>query len=568
MSNLEAHQFSAWLMRTCKGAVRLGGRAAAWLVEGGRWEKIILLSLILLIPFLAFYNLEFNPRSWHDEGSYLTLAKTLVEEGIYAIKTSDGYQTFGAVQSVGPTVILPIALIFRFFGIGLVQARIIAGIYILFTLIVIYLSAKFLFNPRTGLFAIILVIMSPAVSFLLFGRQVLGDIPAIGLFLAGWLLWAKGLKSRNYLFYLISGLFIGAAMITKSQYLIMGFGTIVLLSLLDIFYFRQGQFKGLGFTLFVALSSFVAWTGWQLLYFGSEIFTENSLNLRLLASSTTGFYIKNTIEAFQYLVGSGSGHFYLFWGFLALVYVGFLSLSRDIEGLKMAFLWAFTILWLSYYTFWIIPWPPYIIAPSIVVGIFVAKLLDDLLRSFTNSSRNLWEEIKQIKFGEKKLSTQSMTTLGTLVALLVMGFYIGFNLQSTIRMDILDRIGQRSVSFRGAGQFSNPQRMADYLNETVAQDSVIETWERELGVLTDHNYHYPDQSILAQTHASVHRGEDFDYVLKSDYFSDFKPKYVVIGWWARLYHIYDENYINMNGELVATIGTNDWRYDVYQLNSP
>ena len=40
------------------------------------------------------------------------------------------------------------------------------------------------------------------------------------------------------------------------------------------------------------------------------------------------------------------------------------------------------------------------------------------------------------------------------------------------------------------------RQMADYLNANVPQDVLVETWEPEMGFLTNHNYHFPPQSLL------------------------------------------------------------------------
>ena len=87
-----------------------------WLSANKHAEKIILLGFIIGLPILVFYNLGINPRPWHDEGANLGLARTLAEDGVYASRNSDGYQTFGAVQSIGPTVVVPVAISHKLFG--------------------------------------------------------------------------------------------------------------------------------------------------------------------------------------------------------------------------------------------------------------------------------------------------------------------------------------------------------------------------------------------------------------------------------------------------------------------
>src|SRR5512141_3021366 len=86
--------------------------------SAGVWLRA---TMLVALCFLALIHLDTTPRPWHDEGGSLSLAKTLAEDGVYAVRTSDGYQTFGFVQSVGPLVVLPIAASFRLFGAGLLQ---------------------------------------------------------------------------------------------------------------------------------------------------------------------------------------------------------------------------------------------------------------------------------------------------------------------------------------------------------------------------------------------------------------------------------------------------------------
>jgi len=41
-----------------------------------------------------------------------------------------------------------------------------------------------------------------------------------------------------------------------------------------------------------------------------------------------------------------------------------------------------------------------------------------------------------------------------------------------------------------------PLVMAKYMDDNIPKDALIETWEPEMGFLTDHNYHYPPQILL------------------------------------------------------------------------
>ena len=216
-----------------------------WFKRNDRGEKIVAVVVLALAAFCLFYNLGLNPRPWQDEGSAAGIAKSLVQNGVYAIKSSDGYQTFGGVQSVGPTVVLPLALAYRIWGVGLVQGRLVMALYAVITLILFYFCAQTLFNRRVAIISVILVIGSQAVGYFIFGRPVLGEVPALGFFLGGWLVWDQAVRRNKTWLAVPAGLLFGLAMVTKSYYLIMVTGTVFLLMILDRFFYRQRRFRNL-----------------------------------------------------------------------------------------------------------------------------------------------------------------------------------------------------------------------------------------------------------------------------------------------------------------------------------
>jgi 4-amino-4-deoxy-L-arabinose transferase-like glycosyltransferase len=546
--------------RAHRGLPRLLTRLAT----SARLARLVVLGFFLLAALLLFYNLNYNPRSWHDEGAALSLAKTLAQDGVYAVRTSQGYQTFGPVQSAGPTLIVPIALAFRLMGAGLVQARLVAAIYALLALVVFYWCGQVLFGRWAGLIAMVLLLASPNVGYLLFGRQVLGEVPALGFFLAGWLVWARGLRMNRAWLYPLAGLLIGGAMLTKTQYVVMGFGTIGLLFVLDLFYFHQGTLKGLIVVGALALVCVIGWWGWQIQYFGLATFQENADKLAQLASSTSGFHLSTTIDALQTLFGS-SNPVYFFWLIPALPYVGFLCLGRSRQNVILAFLLIFCCSWLAYFTFWIIPWQRYALAPLAVAALFVAKLYYDLARGSVATWRNLWQEMTPLRRAAAPLSPQALVTLGALVATVTMGLLTLNQFQKVVRSDVLDKYGQSSEAVRSAPLLQVPHEVAAFLDQQVPKTAVIETWERELGILTDHQYHYPDQSLLARADMAIYHNGPRDYALGADYFNSVRPDYVIIGFYGRFNQIYDMAYLAQHSDLVATIGPSDWGYDIYKL---
>lgn len=539
------------------------------LIKKFNWEQFFLVMLVLISPILVFYNLELNPRPWHDEGSYLTLAKTLSEDGIYAVRNSDGYQTFGPVQSIGPTVILPVALVYKYFGAGLLQGRIVSAAYALITLWVFFFAGYFLFGKRVALLAFVIMLGSPAASYLINGRQVLGEAPAIGFFLAGWLTWAHGVNNGKKWLFFLAGIFLGLAMITKSQYVILGMATLGLLVILDFVYYRQRMYMWLIVIGAIAVGCVVGWNIWQINYFGINVFQENAQKMGVLAKSTVGLNLHSIIDAVRFLLGIGSGHYYFFWGWPALLYVGFLSIKRDRQGLILSFLTVFTVLWILYFSFWIIPWYRYFFPAAVLTALFVAKLFFDLFDGLKTLGPDLLEEMRQLNLKSSiTMSPRLLISMGTLAGLMTMTFGLVYQLQKVVRSDVFDTYGADEILNSSPPQFYAPQEVANFLNQNVEKGKIVETWERELGILTDQNYHYPDQVNLAQVHLRLYRGGNNEYGLDEDYFMQAHPDYLVIGWYSRLNNIYSPDAVNTFGEKIASFGSGEWRYDVYKINVP
>lgn len=516
--------------------------------------------------FLLFYNLPVNPRPWHDEGAALTVAKTLVEDGYYGVRTSEGYQTFGPVQSVGPTVLLPIALTFRLFGVGLLAGRVVAAAFALGTLVLFYLAARRLFGRRAAWLGTVLMVSSPTVNFIHWGRQALGEIPAFGFLLAGWLVWSGGACGKPRVRHLLAGLLWGAAIVTKSHYLITILGTAALLALLDLLHYRTGAWRGLLVAAVAALACVAAWWGWQMLYFGMPTFRENAAKLAELGARTSGFSPTTSLDALRSIVGA-SGPLYYFWFLPGFVYACLIAVGKQDGDLSLHFLIIFVILVLSYYLLISNPWSHYALPAFAILGILVGKMLGDLLQALVLAAPTLRRHVAEALRLRQHLALEDTLTLGTLVAVATMTLLMAGQFQSLVRIDVLDRAGLGSAP-RRIPQLQAPYQAASLLSALAQGGAVVDTWERELGILTTVTFHYPDQSLLAPAHAAIYRGGPHDYALGEDYFREHRPTFVVVGWFARWLGAYDMDYLRQNARLVGSVGEGEWRYDIYRWSAP
>ena len=233
-----------------------------------------------------------------------------------------------------------------------------------------------------------------------------------------------------------------------------------------------------------------------------------------MASASSGLNRTWIGDAIKLLVGPGASYLYFFWGFISLLYVFLLGLRRTRDAFLLAFVWLFTVLWLAYFVFWILPIPRYLLPAAALTALFVAKLVYDLIRGFVaDEPRTTGRRCASICLGRAELTPSTLMTLGTLVGLTSFALLAGYGLQRTVREDVLDKVGVQSAVVLTPPQLEAPQQVAEFLNQNIDGNEIVETWERELGILTNHNYHYPDQLMLAKIDNARYRGGDQNYSL-------------------------------------------------------
>jgi 4-amino-4-deoxy-L-arabinose transferase-like glycosyltransferase len=186
-------------------------------------ERVAALVLIGTIVLLALVNLPYAPRTWFDEGSHLHVPETLIRYGVYADISSEGFRYFGPTIGVGPTVMIPIALVFRLVGIDLLAARLVIVVYLLAALWIFYRLAHRLHGKSLALLTVLLLIASRTRGFegmIEYGRQVLGEVPGLAWLGVGLLAYTSAVlhpdhRRRNAL---LAGIGFGLALITKNQF--------------------------------------------------------------------------------------------------------------------------------------------------------------------------------------------------------------------------------------------------------------------------------------------------------------------------------------------------------------
>lgn len=435
-------------------------------IAGRFWERAALGGLILLILVLALFNLPYAPRTWFDEGSHLHVPKTLVQYGVYADISSEGFRYFGPTVGVGPTVMLPIAGVFKLVGPGLLQGRLVIVAYLLLALCAAYLLARRLHGGRLALLTLALLLASRTLRYegiVEYGRQVLGEVPGVAFLFLGVLLWlraldhsqqAKGREQSSITYSALAGLGFGLALVTKNQFVLIVPPTLALLALLDWRYYRAGNWWLRSLPLLIACACFGLWTLAQLQFLGPGSFAANlALTRKAAGGAIFVFDPEATRRAVVYLVQAYGGLL-----LPALAYGLWRCRTRSPRALAELLIVLLPTLWIAWYLV-SLGWPRYAF-PAVAFGaLAVARMLADLFA---------WLQ-KRLPLAAWALAAYSTIAV---VAPLALTTQVVFSPDDSA------------------------QRIAAYLDANIPTDTIVETWEPELGVLTDHRYHYPPIELL------------------------------------------------------------------------
>lgn len=489
---------------------------------------------LLAVYFLVFHNLTRFPATWFDEGSHLHVPKTLVRYGVYADISSEGFRYYGPTIGVGPTVMLPVAAMFKVFGIGLFQARLVIALYLIAAVYVFYRLVEHLSGKWMALVAAALIISSRSVLLLNYGRQLLGEVPGLFFLVLGFYLWfSRWEDDKNWKRLSLIGLLFGLAMITKYQYLLFLAPTLIFSWFLDMFYYKTSAHRNFLIPGLVAAGSFGLWQFFTLQYLGPATVMEN---LALMRASAEGAAFN--FNWFQLGTNFGeltSRSVYLGALLPAVIYGFFLSMPRTQAGQKWSIIFLLMVLNLAWFVVFSIGWIRYAFLGLTFAGIFIARLFYDLTGGLkVERSTGYFRAFFQ---GRNALSLAVMFWLLAIIVL-------------PMAKNVME------IAFP---QPDSVRKMASYLNENIPQTALIETWDPEMGFMTDHNYHYPPNALLAIAIDQVnYEGEPvkdhYDFVQKEH------PDYLLVGEFSKWTEIYSPEELVGQYEWVVTFGD----YELYK----
>ncbi|MBX3176877.1 MAG: glycosyltransferase family 39 protein [Candidatus Hydrogenedentes bacterium] len=184
----------------------------------GAWGRpgLALVAVLVATAVLLSARVSIYPWAAPDEVHHLVVARNLALHGSYASGHPDaGFLYFDSFDSVGPTVIAPIALAFRAFGLDLAVARHVMVAFFLLLCLAQYFLARRLFAPWTAVASVALLVGTVSSTYL--GRTLYGEVPAYAFLLLGLLAWGAALERPRAMGYgLLAGFLVAAAVLTKT----------------------------------------------------------------------------------------------------------------------------------------------------------------------------------------------------------------------------------------------------------------------------------------------------------------------------------------------------------------
>jgi hypothetical protein len=221
------------------------------------------------------------------------------------------------------------------------------------------------------------------------------------------------------------------------------------------------------------------------------------------------------------------------FGLPGMLYIVGSSLQKREESEHhQVFLVTFTIVWLGWYTFLSIGWVRYAFVPAAMSTIFTARLLADL-----------WEWINQHHqacLQRLALDPRHLAVGGMTVMLILSGM-----------LPLVKEIVQSPDK--------GLRELAHYLNTNVPDDVVIESWEWEVDLLTEHIYHHPPYEVTNAYTEQIW----YDVPVPANMY-DFqasRPVYLIVGPFAKWTGLYPRDFLEEKCTLLVSAG----EYDLYQV---
>src|SRR5688500_7619127 len=464
----------------------------------------------VLIVVCLTVNLGSTPPPWWDEGWTMSVARNWVTEGNYG-RLLDGQPAPRGLEAAFP-VTATVALSFSLFGVGVIQARLVAVIFTLAALALLYELARRFYNRSIAIATLlVLIFMSGQVDInpLIAGRQVLAEIPALCFLLAGYLCFI--LAEKHLLLFMPAVVcFWSVALFTKAQVRPFWAAAMLLPAVLMLLRHRWRSAGMFGVGLIGAPALYLCWE-----YVFARILPSSSVTglarvIALVWLKETRLFILTDI--LHYGIPTLFGVCWSLWRILKDKN----QLQSHTDVVRFSFL-VLAGSWFVWYITLSLAWVRYIFPAVFLGSIFAAAMLDAWTNHF-----NLAYTIERAGTALTKLRfrAQNLTALAAIVLVAM-------------------SVGQTLTVLYGAYIVEADSSIDDtlhFLNTATPPNALIETYETELFFRLNRRYHYPPD----QVHVDLIRRNSFGERVRIDYdplVTD--PDYLVVGPQSKFWDFYD-----------------------------
>lgn len=499
-------------------------------------ERAAIVGAVALILFIMLYRLDQYPSPWYDEGAFLKVAKNLALNGVYADYSSEGNRYLGPVVSTGPTVLLPIAVLYKLVGVTVLGARLLMVLYSLLLLWLIYrLSRRIGTSVGMAVLTVVLIVVSPGVNFQFYGRVVLGEVAGIVFWMAGLYIWLRPGRPTNR--GLVSvGILLGLACVTKLQYALFILPAVFASWIIDLIWYRQRDWRYFVIPGAAAGALAVGWLVFAVFGLGGQdSAAANWQAFRAAGSNAFSVDLANMRKTIEFLHGE-----LVYRGlFLSgVVYGLFLAIPRSAEGQRWSIIAWMMVFASAIYVFSIVEWTRYAMPALILAALYLGHLTERILGTFGQ----LLEALRQ----SARTGTNSPTLLVSILLVPILVLMILGGSGSTINAALRQ------------GEYHMAYQTADYIRQNIPPDAIIETWDKELSILTDHIFHYPPQIVEIALGTEKWRGGES--VVGIYNFRDYvDADYVIVGPFSKFAGVYAPEMLE-GYNLIETVGY----YEIYQ----
>lgn len=496
----------------------------------GWYVRSELLVLLVMAPFLAYLslaNLENYPTiSGWDEGMYLQFARNLAYHGEYATLNGDKFERLNPVGGSGPTLIAPVAVALTLSGDSLVAARLIIVIYLLITLMSLYLLLRYMNGWITAAISIPLFLVAGYATYdtLWLGRQVLAEIPMMAFVLLGVWTWFKSWRGQWY-YLAASGLLFALAVVTKNQFIWVLFPTFVLLGLLNRAYYRELHWVYNLIPLLGVILGYGIWLLVSLWIVGPAGRADYLADQQALATASFGHISpQRWLTSLKLFYGSGQWPLTL----AALAYCLYKAYRRTLVSYQYLTLALFSTVAMASFIGLSLPWARYLY-PALALAALCGSLL---IGDFIVWAGRRWQ------LGRLQL---------IVIAGLIVSIFAGPRLVGNV---------QRISTLND----SSAKKFALLLDQQAPAGTRILNWEWEIEFYSRHTFVHPPHRLFSALVDQVYN--QYEAPLLAEPRIDSGIEYLVIGPFASQVQVFSAELSERPHYLLATEGP----YQLYRFH--